>query len=93
MSNPRYVVWNGLTQTDYQADGADDRLVTYDNRLISVQKLRRYFLRNGIEPVIVFTCQVGQPALEVNMADKGWRGLASYCFSKVLAENPAISIR
>ncbi len=93
MSNPRYVVWNGRTQNDYQEDGSHDCMVTYDSQLISVQKLRRYLLSNGIEPVIMFTCQVGQPALEVNTADQGWRGLASYCFSKVMAENPAISVR
>jgi hypothetical protein len=93
MSNPRYVVWNGRKQKDYHWNGSHDCAVTYDNHLISVQKVRQYFLRNGIEPVIEFTCQVGQSSVEVNIADQGWRGIGSYCFSKVVAENPAITFR
>ena len=92
-SNPRYVVWNGSTLTDYHWDGIHDCAVCSDMRLISVQKVRQYFLSHGIEPIILFTCQRGQPALEVNTVDQGWRGLGSYCFLKVLAKNPAICIR
>ncbi len=93
MSNPRYVVWNGITQKDYQWDGRHDCAVTYDNHLISVQKVRQYSIGKGLEPVVVFTCQMGQPSVEVNLADEGWRGLGSYCFTKVMTENPDITFR
>jgi hypothetical protein len=93
MNSKRYVVWDGQTLSDYRWNGNHDCMVTVDRRLISVQRLRTWVIARGMDPIVVFACQSGMPAAEVNIPGHGWRGLASYCRQKAMEENPSITIR
>jgi len=88
-----YVVWNGTTLREYRWDGMHDCTVAIDRGVISVQRVREFFLRHNIEVIVYFACQAGQPAAEVNTPDHGWQGLATYCRLGALEENPSITIR
>jgi hypothetical protein len=54
-----------------------------------------WYLRKGIEPIIIFPCQIGESSIEITIPSmKGknkWRGLASYCRDQVMMKD--ISIR
>lgn len=94
MSNSRYVIWNGQELTEYKWDGkTHDCLIATDGKLVSIQRIRQDCLRQGIEPIIYFSCQSGQPSFEINTPDQELGGLATYCRLQVLKENPSITIR
>ena len=93
MAGSRYVVWNGTTLAEYRWDGAHDCIVTVDNGLISVQRLRQFLQRCNVESILVFGCKAGQRAAEVNVPDAGWHGLATYCRLRALEADPFVTIR
>ena len=87
-----YVVWDGKSVRQYVPTKWHDCMVLHDMHLISLQRVRYNLIINGIEPVIIFPCQIGEPSIEIkNPEENHTNGLATYCRIKSLTKN--INIR
>ena len=90
-NNSRYVVWDGKTAQQYQPTKWHDCMVMSDMHLVSLQLVRYYLILKGIEPVIIFPCQIGESSIEIkNPEENHVNGLASYCRMKVLTKTITI---
>jgi hypothetical protein len=78
-----YIIWDGLNIEPYERTQWHDCMVMYDMELVSIQRLRDILLLNGIEPVIIFSCSIGESSHEIPIKSKNGEhkiyGLASYC--------------
>lgn len=86
------VVWDGLTLIRYRPPKGHDCVVLPDG-LISVQNIKRDFILQGWEVIIIFSCKSGMPSYEVNFPGDKWGGLFTQNLIKVHNENPGITIR
>lgn len=88
-----YVVWNGERESLYIEDETrHDCMVLADDPLISVQLLRKYMIQKGLLPVIVFSCESGTEAHEVDVSGQCF-GVFSLCWAQVAQENPHSTFR
>ena len=88
----KYVVWDGIDENEYVEDlEFHDCMVTSDEKLISVQKLRQYVIKRGINPTVIFSCRSGETSTEMFLDGKS-RGVFTYHLVKVL-ENKEITFR
>jgi len=88
-----YVVWDGEAQYPYKEDrSVHDCAILHDGSYLSVQRLRRWMIRQGIDVVLIFSCRSGTYAEEGEI-DGVYNGAFTYCWNKVLRENPSISLR
>jgi len=86
-----YIVWDGRSLRQYQPTKWHDCMVMYDMHLISLQQFRFHLIMHGIEPVIIFPCQIGEPSIEITIPGKKTiHGLASYCRMKVITKTITI---
>lgn len=85
-----YIIWDGRSIRQYQPTNWHDCMVLHDMQLISLQRIRYHLIGNGVEPVIIFPCQIGESSIEITIpSTKGknkFHGLASYCRMKVLTK-------
>lgn len=87
-----YIVWDGRSIRQYRSTKWHDCMVLSDMRLVSLQRVRYFWMVNGIEPVIFSPCPIGESSTEIKIPGRNTiHGLASYCRMKILTKN--ISIR
>jgi hypothetical protein len=86
------ILWDGLTLIRYRPTKGHDCLVIPD-ALISVQNVRRDFILQGWEPIVIFSCKRFMPSYEVCYPGDKWGGLFTQSIIKVWDENPKITIK
>ena len=88
-----YVVWDGKKEKDYQEDPLwHDCSLTIDMKFISVQKVRRWLIQEGLIPTVIFSCKRGQKAKEFAIKGK-IVGVFSHHWFSLLIKNPSITFR
>lgn len=89
-----YVVWDGSFSRPYQPTDWHDCMVMYDMYLVSLQRTRIYCFVNGIEPILIFPCKIGESSIEINTSKvagkKHINGLATYCRMEVLTKGMTV---
>ena len=99
----RYVVWNGSELRDYEPSGAShDYSIPADaahltmaelrKRIPSVQQTREALIAKGLSPVVIFACQSGGKAGEIEVDGKT-HGLFSYVFYRLTEQSPPYSLK
>jgi hypothetical protein len=79
-----FIVWDGMELRRYWPTEWQDCIVTYDMKLISLQRLRYFAMGNGFETIFIFPCKIGEASIELEIPGSGIWGLASYCRDKIL---------